>query len=136
MLNTGSVEDRLEIRELIEAFAVGAMHVDTELWGSTWADEALWSLPSMEQPAQGKDNVLAAFKEKMAYVDYMSMICFPSQLKVDGDKATGKSYCRELIYPKAGGRVIVVGYFDDEYVRRDGRWQFTSRIYTVMGKEL
>lgn len=136
MSNTGSVEDRLEIRELIETFAVGAMHVDTDLWGGTWAEEGVWSLPSMQQPVQGKDNVIAAFKEKMAYVDYMSMICFPSGLKFDGDKANGKAYCRELIYPKAGGRVIVVGYFDDEYIKRDGRWQFTSRVYNVMGKEL
>lgn len=136
MLNTGSVEDRLEIRELMEAFAVGAMHVDAGLWGSTWADEGLWSLPSMEQPVQGKDKVIAFFKEKMAYVEYMSMISFPSQLKVEGDKATAKCYCRELIYPKGGSRIIVVGYFDDELVKRDGRWQFTSRVYNVMGKEL
>ncbi|MBB3047217.1 hypothetical protein FHR99_001453 [Litorivivens lipolytica] len=29
---------------------------------------------------------------------------------------------------------MVVGCFDDEYVKRDGRWYFTKRIYEVMGK--
>ena len=64
----------------------------------------------------------------------MSMISFPAELVVEGDTATGKCYCRELIYPKAGGQVVVVGCFDDEYVKRGGRWYFTKRIYEVMGK--
>ena len=134
-MNQGSVEDRLAIRELIEAFAVGAMHCDAELWGETWAEEASWKLPSMPEAATGKQNVIALFKEKLAYVGYMSMISFPSNLVIQGDRATGRAYCRELIYPKAGGRLVVVGYFDDEYVKRDGRWLFASRVYTVMGKE-
>lgn len=134
-VSKGPIEDRLEIRELIETFAVGAMHVDAEIWGSTWAQEGAWKLPSMETAATGKDNVIAAFKEKMSYLDYMSMISFPHELVVEGDKAQGKAYCRELIYPKAGGRVVVIGYFDDEYVKRDGRWLFLSRVYNVIGKE-
>lgn len=133
MQNSGPVEDRLEIRELIETFAVGAMHIDAEIWGSTWAEEGSWKLPSMTEPATGKANVLAAFKEKMSYVDYMSMISFPANLVVEGDKARGRAYCRELIYPKAGGEKVVIGYFNDEYVKRDGRWLFLSRVYNVMG---
>ncbi|MBN4055336.1 nuclear transport factor 2 family protein [bacterium AH-315-K03] len=132
-MNSGPIEDRLEIRELMETFAVGAMQVDCELWGSTWAQEGSWKLPSMPEAVVGKEQVVAAFKEKMQYVSYMSMISFPAHLVVDGDRASGQSYCRELIYPKAGGEKVVVGYFDDEYVKRDGRWLFISRIYTVMG---
>lgn len=134
-MNKGSVEDRLAIRELMETFAVGAMHCDAAIWGPTWAEEGSWKLPSMEQAATGRDNVIAAFNEKMAYVDYMSMISFPHDLKIEGDRASGRCYCRELIYPKAGGRLVVVGYFEDELVKRDGQWLFLSRVYNVMGKE-
>ncbi len=132
-MNSGSVEDRLAIRELAETFAVGAMHVDPDIWGSTWAEEGAWKLPSMDAPAQGKDNVIATFKEKMAYVEFMSMISFPAELVIEGDRASGKSYCRELIFPKGGEQKVVVGYFDDEYVKRDGRWLFLSRTYNVIG---
>ena len=135
-MNTGPIEDRLAIRELIETFAVGAMRIDLDIWGSTWAEEGSWKLPSMNEPAVGKANVLATFKEKMAYVDYMSMISFPYDLKIDGDRATGKAYCRELIYPKNGGKLIVIGYFHDEYVKRNGHWYFLTRTYEVMGKDL
>ena len=134
-MNTGPVEDRLAIRELMETFAVGAMHTDTEVWGSTWAEEGSWKLPSMDAPAKGKADILATFAEKMAYVEFMSMISFPADLVIEGDKAHGKSYCRELIFPKGGGQKVVVGYFDDQYVKRDGRWYFLSRVYNVIGME-
>ncbi len=133
-MNIGPIEDRLAIRELMETFAVGAMHIDTDIWGSTWAEEGVWKLPSMDEPATGKSNVIATFKEKMAYVDLISMISFPADLVIDGDQAHGRSYCRELIFPKGGGQIIVVGYFNDKYVKRDGQWYFLSRFYEVIGK--
>ena len=134
-MNKGPIEDRLEIRELIEAFAAAVMDIDAEKWGATWAEEGSWKLPSMESAVTGRDKVMAAFKEKMEYVKCMSMISFPAEMVVDGDRATGKAYCRELIYPKTGGQLVVLGYFDDEYIKRDGRWQFLSRVYQVIGKE-
>ncbi len=132
-MNTGPVEDRLAIRELIETFAVGAMHVDLDIWGSTWAEEASWKLPSMDEPAVGKADILEKFGEKLAYVDFMSMIAFPAELTIDGDRATGKSYSRELIYTKTGDQKVVVGYFNDEYVKREGRWLFLSRTFNILG---
>ncbi len=133
-MNKGSIEDRLAIRELVEEFAAAVMRIDADAWGETWAEEGVWGLPSMETPAAGKDTVVAAFREKLAYVDFMSMISFPAKLVIEGDHATGKCYCRELIYPKGGGQVVVVGCFDDTYVKRDGRWLFAKRIYEVIGK--
>ena len=134
-MNAGPIEDRLAIRELIETFAAGAMRIDAEIWGDTWAEEGSWKLPSMAEPATGKSNVIATFMQKMAYVNYMSMISFPADLVIEGDRAHGKAYCRELIYPKSGGQKLVVGCFHDQYVKRDGRWLFLARDYEVMGLE-
>lgn len=134
-MNVGPVEDRLAIRELIETFAVGAMRIDPEIWGSTWAEEGSWKLPSMSEPVKGRSHVVAAFREKMEYVQFMSMISFPTELVVDGDTARGRAHCQELIVPKSGGRNLVVGCFDDEYVKRGGRWYFLSRVYEVLGAE-
>jgi hypothetical protein len=132
-MNTGPVEDRLAIRELIETFAVGAMHVDPDIWGSTWAEDGAWKLPSLEEPAVGKANILATFDEKLAYVEFMSMVAFPAELVIDGDRATGKAYSRELIYTKGGEQKVVIGYFDDEYVKREGQWYFLSRTFNILG---
>ena len=132
-MNTGPIEDRLAIRELIETFAVGAMHIDPEAWGDTWAEEGSWKLPSMDAPAVGKSTIIETFRQKLAYVEFMSMIAFPAELAVEGDRATGKAYSRELIVTKEGEQKIVVGYFDDEYVKREGRWYFLSRTFNILG---
>jgi hypothetical protein len=129
----GSIEDRLAIRELIETFAVGVTTIDPQLWGSTWAEEGAWKTPSMPEPVQGRANIIAKFEQMLAYVRFMSMSAVPSDLDFEGERATGKAYCRELIFPKTGGQKIVVGYFADEFVRRDGQWLFLTRTYTVIG---
>ncbi|GAB3102366.1 nuclear transport factor 2 family protein [Aestuariicella hydrocarbonica] len=136
-MSKGSVEDRLAIRELIETFAVGVTTIDPDLWGSTWAPEGCWKTPSMPAVVEGKEAVVEKFKQMMAYINFMSMSAVPSptDLVFDGDKAIGRTYCRELIFPKAGGQKIVIGFFDDEYVKRDGQWLFTSRLYTVIGAQ-
>lgn len=131
-MSTGPLEDRLAIRELIETFAVGTIRIDPEYWGTTWAEEASWKVPSMSEPVTGKSNIVSAFAEKLAYVDFISMSAFPTELDVDGDRARGQVYCQELIFPKTGGRRTVAGRFDDEYVKRDGRWYFLSRNYNVL----
>jgi hypothetical protein len=135
MMSRGSLEDRLAIRELIETFAVGTMRIDPDLWGSTWAEEGVWGLPSLPEPAKGKTNIVATFKEKLAYVRFISVAAFPSDLVIEGDRARSTTYSQELIFPKTGGSRTVAGYFDDEFVKRDGKWFFLSRIFNVLGAD-
>ena len=131
-MNSGPIEDRLAIRELIETFAIAAMRKDSTLWGGTWAEEGSWKIDSLDQPAVGKGNVIAVFEKLMPNIEFVSMSSFPAELVVDGDRARGKAYSQELIYPKAGGQRILVGCSHDEYVKRDGRWYFLARVYETL----
>lgn len=69
----------------------------------------------------------------MGQLKFMSMSAISHNLEIDGNKARGRAYCRELIFPQATAQKVVIGYFDDEYVKQDGRWLFSSRIYHVIG---
>jgi len=128
-MSIGQVEDRLAIRELIETFAVGVMRKDTDMWASTWAEEGSWKIPLKEEPAVGKSNMIAVLEEIMARNKFVSMSSFPTELVIEGNKAHGKAYAQELIFPRDGGQRILVGCFEDKYVKRDGRWYFLSRVY-------
>lgn len=130
--NAGPLEDRLAIRELIETFSVAAMRKDSALWGSTWADEGSWKIDALDQPATGKDNVVAVFDRLMPNIEFVSMSAFPADLVIAGDRARGKAYSQELIYPTAGGQRILVGCSHDEYVKRNGRWYFLARVYETL----
>jgi hypothetical protein len=128
-----TVEDRLAIRELVEAFTVGIMRLDLEVWAATWAEEGAWMLPSMTEPVKGIASLRAAFREKTGYFRFMSMLFFPTDIVVEGDRARAKAYGQEIILPKAGGQKLCTGCYHDEYVRRGGRWLFLSRDFEVLG---
>ena len=133
-MNIGSIEDRLAIRELVEAFACAAMRGDANKIGSTWSEDGVWKLPSMPEPAQGRNAIVAAFGKATGYLSFMSMISVPTELVVEGDTARGKAYCQEIIVTKTNEQKIVVGCYDDTYVKREGRWYFQARTYEVVGK--
>ena len=40
-------EDQLEIRALLERYCDGVNQRDAEIWGSTWANDAVWELPHL-----------------------------------------------------------------------------------------
>ena len=131
-MNVETVEDRLAIRELIETFTIGIMRGDTDLWGSTWAEEGSWTIPLKDEPAVGRANMVALLQQVLARNAFVSMSAFPADLVIQGDRAHGKAYAQELLFPRTGGQKNLIGCFHDEYVKRDGRWYFLSRVYESM----
>ena len=41
-------EDQLEIRALLERYCDGVNQRDAEIWGGTWANDAVWELPHLD----------------------------------------------------------------------------------------
>jgi len=135
-MSSGSIEDRLAIRELVEAFANEAMRINPETWGATWADrdDASWKLVSFPEAVTGKNNIVEKFTTVMAYVGFLSMTSVPADLDFNGDTASGKAYCREWVYAKTGAQKQIVGCYHDEYVKQNGNWLFKSRDYEILGQ--
>jgi uncharacterized protein (TIGR02246 family) len=132
-MSKGSVEDRLAIRELIERFCAAVIRIDAQRFAATFAEDGVWILPSVPEGTGGRDRIREVFAEKLAYVEHIHMAGFPDELAFDGDSATGKTYCRELIYTKDGDQKVLIGCFHDEYVKQGGEWLFKSRDYEVVG---
>ena len=126
------IEDRLAIEQLIKTSAVGAMRKDPVLWSNTWSEDGCWTIDSLDEPVRGKANVVALFEKLIAGIEFVSMTSFLSNLTIDGDTGRGQVYSQELIFPKAGGRKILVGCFHDEYVKRDERWYFLTRRFETL----
>ena len=59
-------EDQLEIRALLERYCDGVNQRDAEIWGGTWANDAVWELPHLDMAGiSGRDNIVAAWLEAM-----------------------------------------------------------------------
>jgi hypothetical protein len=138
---TGPLEDRIAIRELMDTHAHGVMTLDGELWGSIWADDAIWELPEYPDLGgfSGKAAIVAGWLESMKHygLDGMTrpMIYFmqPGSIEIAGDSATAVAYTIEIYDdPSSGKRIHATGRYDDELERRDGKWLFTRRSYRTV----
>lgn len=76
----------------------------------------------------GRDNIRTFFADFP--VQYARQFSHSHAVKVHGDRATGYSYLDGRAV-RDGKSFIVVGRFDDDYVRRNGRWLFSRIELTV-----
>jgi ketosteroid isomerase-like protein len=142
MAFSGPWQDRLAIRELIDAYSDAVMIRDAEAWGATWAEDAYWSLPDFADHEEfvGRAAIVAGWT--MSMQRYASMTDFalpmiyvsaPGAIDVEGDRATARVTTSEIYRdPATGIEHRVRGRYEDELARIGGRWLFTKRIYRVM----
>jgi ketosteroid isomerase-like protein len=132
----GPVEDRLAIRELLEAYADAVCVVDPVAWGNTWAEDAVWELPDYPQigKIEGRANIVAAWKAAMAQYPGVIFVATPGRIEVQGEHAAVRSYTSE-VYDQNGVTKRDRGRYDDVVVKRGGKWLFKSRVFTNIHRE-
>lgn len=130
---TGPLEDRIAIRELHGTYADTAFGSDMQGWLDCWTDDCVWVTPLGE--VRGK----ARMAEQWGKIgDSFGMIAFfavVGAIEIDGDRATARSYVREIATMHDGGLYKVVGRYDDELVRENGAWRFSRRAYSALIRE-
>jgi ketosteroid isomerase-like protein len=126
----GPLEDRLAIRERIDAYADCVCRHDGEAWAECWAEDAVWDLGRGE--VHGKAAVFEAWKAAMANFRFVAFLTWMGEIKVDGETATARSQTQEVLFPHAGGERRIFGRYEDILVKRGGVWLFRERRYTFL----
>ncbi len=132
---TGSVEDRLAIRELIDSYSDAVCQRDAAAWGATWAEDARWDLPHLNIAVEGRDNIVEAWKQGMALFPFVSMMAVPGRIEIEGDRATVRCYTSEVALTQDGTEIRPRGQYDDVCVKRGGKWLFLHRRFQVLHGE-
>jgi uncharacterized protein (TIGR02246 family) len=128
---SGSVEDRLAIRELVESYNHAVMRFDADAWARNWTDDAVWSLPGLGE-VQGRDRIVGMWTQAMAALTVDGFFASAGEITVEGDTATGVWYQQEFLRGADGtGERFVIGEYHDSYRRVDGAWRFSARRYSV-----
>jgi ketosteroid isomerase-like protein len=127
---TGPAEDRLAIRELLEAYADAVTRRDSVAWGETWAEDGTWAMPDYpEFPTQnGRANIVTMWIEAMQQYPGIMFEAWPGSIEIDGDRATVRSYTSE-VYDQDGLTKRDRGTYDDICVKIGGKWLFASRTF-------
>lgn len=137
MSNTGSTEDRLAIRELLEHYSDAVNQRDADSWGATWAEDSEWNLPVVPgmESIKGKANIVAAWVESMKLFPFVHMVGTPGRIDVNGDRATMRSYTAEVATMQNGEEIRPRGQYNDELVKIDGQWLFKRRAFQSLHGE-
>lgn len=127
---SGPIEDRVAITELNGTYADGVVRHDAETWATVWADDAHWNLMGMA--VDGKDAIVAMWKGAMGGLDAVSFHCVPCMIEVTGNTAQSRVQTQEYMRTKEGQTRAIGGLYEDELIKRDGRWLFSSRKFSIV----
>lgn len=126
-----SLPDRLAIFELVARFEDALKRRDRVRFRSLWAGDAIWEVcDPLPMRMPGTDQDAGLHHNMVGQSEQLFRGSFGGIVILDGDKAKGRWPC---IRTRAGGgagqppgccnRAI----HEDTYVKRDGRWLFSSR---------
>jgi ketosteroid isomerase-like protein len=129
------VADRVAIRELVDAYAHCADRRDAEGQKSLFTEDTRFvvymdgqgSEPTQE--LEGREALTPVFADLNRY-QATTHLNGQSTIALDGDRATGGSYClaHHLLTEDGERRLFVAALrYHDRFVKTDGAWRFSER---------
>lgn len=129
------VGDRLAIRELFDAYAHCADRRDADGQKALFTEDTRFAVfmegPGTEvsQELHGREALGPVFEDLNRYEATMHFNG-QSTVVLDGDRATGESYCiAHHLFTEAGTRMLMVAWlrYLDVFAKVDGAWLFAER---------
>lgn len=127
------LEDRAALKTLVDTFSNLADEKRVEEQTLLFTEDAeVTSYVGGERGSsfQGRQQIGEAFAAYLALFDTVYHINGQQTVEIEGDRATGTSYCQVvLIGTQDGQRTKNTSgvIYSDEYVRQDGRWLIARR---------
>jgi ketosteroid isomerase-like protein len=127
--------DRLAIRELVDAYAHCADRRDAEGQKALFTEDThfvVYMEGQDSEPTQvldGREALTPVFEDLNRY-RATQHFNGQSTIALDGDRATGESYCiAHHLFTDEGGRKLMVAWlrYGDAFVKVNGAWLFAER---------
>ena len=127
---TGPAEDRLAIRELVDAYGDAVCRRDADAWVATWAPQGCWLIRGAR--ICGHAELRSTWVAAMAAYRFVAFSGAPGAIAVEGDAARLRVHTTEWLVPVDGPARLQHGSYDDLLQRIDGRWVFAKRSFSVL----
>ena len=124
------VDDFVALQRLVHQYSDAVNRRDREQWAGCFVDDATWSL--FDRTYIGKDAIVARWEAAM---DSLALVVHAEHdgdaWSVDVDRAVGRWYIDERYRRLEGPAMLVLGHYDDAYVRTADGWRFADRALAV-----
>jgi hypothetical protein len=130
---SGPFDDRLAIRELLDAYAEAVTLSDAAAWGALWANDGEWALPAETGlgTIRGREAIVAVWIEAMTQFPGVLFQAWPGSIAVNGNHAMMRSYTAES-FIQDGYLIDQRGRYDDLCLKLGGAWVFQRRAFRVL----
>ena len=134
-LSPEETADRLAIRELIDAYAHCADRRDADGQKALFTADTRFIVymggegTEPTDDLRGRDSLTPVFENLKTY-EVTTHFNGQSTVVLDGDRATGESYClAHHVYSADGERRIMIASlrYRDAFIKEDGTWRFEER---------
>ena len=134
-ISPNEVADRVAIREFVDAYADYADWRDAEGQKSRFTEDVHFvvyldgQVPDSMQVLDGREALARVFDDLNRYQATMHFNG-QSTIALDGDRATGETYCiAHHLFTDGGERKLMVAWlrYGDTFVKVDGTWRFAER---------
>jgi hypothetical protein len=132
----GPFEERLAIRELLDAYSDAVCQVDPVAWGALWAENAEWIMPDYPEigTTKGRSAIVAMWIEAMKGYPGIIFVTTPGSIEIEGNRAVVRCYTSEA-FDQQGVTHRHRGLYNDVCVKIDGKWLFQSRSFRNIHKQ-
>jgi ketosteroid isomerase-like protein len=122
------LSDREAIRELAHRYAHCVWQKEIAAAVDLFADDG--EMDTGDRPViRGRKALLESYRQMLGAADFHPFV-HNHLISVRGDEATGTCYL-DLRATIDGESMIGSGYYQDEYVRVEGKWKFRRRELTM-----
>ena len=124
-----ATDDRLAIRELMDAYGDAVCRCHADDWVATWAPDGRWSIRGQE--IVGREALRSVWCQAMAAYKFVSFTSYPGALWADGNAVHTRVQTTEWLTPVQGRVRRQHGTYEDRLVKLAGRWYFAHRRFSV-----
>ncbi|WP_293858031.1 nuclear transport factor 2 family protein [uncultured Alsobacter sp.] len=126
----GPPEDRLAIRERLDAYGDAVMRKDVEAWIACWADDATWVIRG--QTLVGLETIRSAWLKAMERYAFVGFYTAQAAVAITGDVALSQAHTLEFLVSHDGAERRQHGFYRDRLVRHGSAWLFAERAFDCL----
>ena len=127
-MNLQEISDRLEIQDLMVEYCYA---IDTRNWDAlddVFTSDAIIDYSEMVGVKGTLPEIKTFLSESMSVIEACQHIISTSKIKVEGDRAHGRTICTNPMVFRPEGQTFFVGlWYRDEFVRTEKGWRISSR---------